>query len=221
MANKNPADTPEKAVNAKRVPLLVWIAAGAVLFAAGILVGRLTMSGQSPAPTASQNTQQAEVKPDDVVATYTYNDVTRQLSAKEVLEHSGLLYDSESSGDPDETLSADDIISCARAQIILQAADEQNIKVSDDELAAYAKNAFGTDDFASIAAVNKTSEQNVRQIVGDAARIEALRSKVEKNTSEFLPQGAEYNSKGAWQAYTNSLLHKANITINTLAEGNL
>lgn len=159
---------------ARTVPLVATIVAAVVCLVLGGVVGHFCFNGTSS--LGSQTLQEADL--DTVVARYTYNGQTYEITAKDVITQSSSL-DSAANDDGSYTVpAADNIIDLARNQIMQKVVDAQGITVSDDDMDAYAQQYLGSTDYATIASNYKMDEDSVKNLVRQSCALFKLRSQV-------------------------------------------
>lgn len=169
-----------KAKGRRGIPTFVWVIIAVVCLAGGIAIGKFFLGGVT---SASGKTTVSEGQLDTVVATYTYNGKTTNLTAREVIQMNSTL-DNAKDSDGNYTLpTADAILSAARSQIIQQEAEAQGITVSDDDVKSYAKEQLGTDDFDTIASNYGMDSDTVKTILKQSAEMSKLKNKVVGATS--------------------------------------
>lgn len=159
---------------ARTVPLVATIVAAVVCLVLGGVVGHFCFNGTSS--LGSQTLQEADL--DTVVARYTYNGQTYEITAKDVITQSTSL-DSAANDDGSYTVpTADSIIDLARNQIMQKVVDAQDITVSDDDMDAYAQQYLGSSDYATIASNYNMDEDSVKNLVRQSCALFKLRSQV-------------------------------------------
>ena len=169
-----------KAKGRRGIPTFVWVIIAVVCLAGGIAIGKFFLGGVT---SASGKTTVSEGQLDTVVATYTYNGKTTNLTAREVIQMNSTL-DNAKDSDGNYTLpTADAILSAARSQIIQQEAEAQGVTVSDDDVKSYAKEQLGTDDFDTIASNYGMDSDTVKTILKQSAEMSKLKNKVVGATS--------------------------------------
>lgn len=151
---------------------LIAIALIAVIVAgiAGYFVGSGGFAGTGGAGSATLTEDQL----DTVVAHYTYDGASHDITAREVMESQYSLdaYKQEDGTYP--TPSADGILNYVRTQIVLAEADARGIEVTDDEMAEYAEASIGTSDYAAMAEQYQLTEDQARAVVRQNATIQKL-----------------------------------------------
>lgn len=175
----------------KGMPVGAWIAICAVALVAGVLIGKFAL-GPS-VPEASGKTTLAEGELDSVVATYTYNGNSFDLTARQVIQEQSSL-DSAKQDDGTYTApSADAILSTARSTILEKAAEAEGISVSDDDLATYAQQTLGSSDYDSIASSYNMDSDTVKELLRQSAMMKQLKDKKvgESPSAPEAPQTAD------------------------------
>ena len=115
---------------------------------------------------------------DSTIATYTYNGKTVDVTARQVISQSKSVDSAANSDGTYDVPVADDVVSYARNAIVLQAAKDQGISVTDDDLSAYANQMFQTDDYATIASKYGIDEDTAKQTISDSCMMSKLRDSV-------------------------------------------
>lgn len=133
---------------------------------------------------------------DATVATWSYNGVRENISAREAIESQ---YSLDSVKDEDGNYpapSADMILSYARNQVLIKEAEKQGITVSDDELEQAAEESLGTSDFELIASQYQVDEDQAKEIVREQTMIQRLYQQVVE-VSATVPTAPEEPAEGA------------------------
>ena len=155
---------------------LIAIAVVAVIVAgiAGYFVGSGGFAGSGGTGSATLTEDQL----DTVVAHYTYDGASHDITAREVMESQYSLdaYKQEDGTYP--TPSADGILNYVRTQIVLGEAEARGIEVTDDEMAEYAEASIGTSDYAAMAEQYQLTEDQARAVVRQNATIQKLYEQV-------------------------------------------
>ena len=125
---------PTKASGAKKpastVGLPVFIACVVAAAIVGVLCGHFLLGGGSSFSLGG-TTQLTADQLDTVIAEYTYNGKTEKVTARQVISQNGSVESSANSDGSYNVPAATDVVSYARNQIVLSAADAQGITVSD------------------------------------------------------------------------------------------
>ena len=166
------------------LPAVITIAVVAVVV--GLVIGRFAL-GASSSISLDGTTSLASDKLDTVIATYTYDGKTTDITARQVIEQNGSA-DSQADSDGNYTVpAATDIVSYARNQIVLSAADAQGLTASDDEVDAYANQMFGTTDYSQIASQYNIDEDTAKATIQQSAVMSKLRDSVVTTTVPEQP----------------------------------
>ena len=181
---------PTKVAGAKKpmstVGLPVFIACVAAAAIVGVLCGHFLLGGGSGFSLGG-TTQLTADQLDTVIAEYTYNGKTEKVTARQVIAQNGSVESSANSDGSYNVPAATDVVSYARNQIVLSAADAQGITVSDDDVDAYANSMFGTTDYSTIASQYNIDEDTAKQTIKQSAVMSKLRDSVVTTT---LPEAA-------------------------------
>lgn len=153
----------------------VWIIICVVALVGGILIGHFLIGSSS---TSVGTTTVEESALDDSIATYTYNGKTTSVTTREVLEQNGDVSEQANDDGTYTVPSADTIISYIRNEIVLQAAEDQGIDATDDEVDSYATSTLGTSDYATIGSNYGLSEDATKALLKDATIMKKLRDTV-------------------------------------------
>ena len=108
------------------------------------------------------------------VASYTYGGATHEVTAREALESAYILSQIENEDGTYPAPSGEVTLACVRRDILVAEARARGIEATEDEVAAYAQEVLGTDDFASIAESYETTEDGVRQIAEESLLTQKL-----------------------------------------------
>lgn len=158
----------------RRGPGAAFIAIAVVAVIVAGIAGYFVGSGGFAAGGGADSATLTEDQLDTVVAHYTYNGASHDITAREVMESQYSLdaYEQEDGTYP--TPSADGILNYIRTQIMLTEADTRGIEVSDDEMAEYAESSIGTSDYATMAEQYQLSENQAREVVRQNATLQKL-----------------------------------------------
>lgn len=158
--------------------LIIAIIASVIV---GYVIGDTGAATSSVASVADPNATEGlsayyftEDELDNVVATWTYDGEEYSLTAREAIECE---YSLESVVEDDGTYpapSAEDILSRVQNLILLAAAEEEGITVTDDEVADYSDETIGSSDYEEIAEAYSLSEDQAEEIMTQMATIQAL-----------------------------------------------
>lgn len=101
----------------------------------GVLCGHFLLGGGSSISLSGKTTLTGD-QLDSTIATYTYNGKTVDVTARQVISQSKSVDSAANSDGTYNVPVADDVVSYARNAIVLQAAKDQGISVTDDDLSA-------------------------------------------------------------------------------------
>lgn len=152
----------------------------------GVLVGKFALGGGAGSAVGKTSLSEAEL--DSVVATYTYEGVRHDVTAREVIEESTSLDAALQSDGTYAMPTADDVLAYARNQIIASEAESRGITVTEDEVTQYATDTLGTADFATIAANYGLTEDVAKSLIENAAVMAKLRDEVVTTTLPDYPE---------------------------------
>ena len=191
---------PTKVAGAKKpmstVGLPVFIACVAAAAIVGVLCGHFLLGGGSGFSLGG-TTQLTADQLDTVIAEYTYNGKTVDVTARQVISQSKSVDSAANSDGTYNVPVADDVVSYARNAIVLQAAKDQGISVTDDDLSAYANQMFQTDDYATIASKYGIDEDTAKQTISDSCMMSKLRDSVVTTTLPEQPTAPTAPADGA------------------------
>lgn len=140
---------------------IVAVASSAVT--AGIVHAK---GGTTASPLGKYQLSDSEL--DTVVARYTYEGKTHDVTANEVYAANG---GASANTDGSYTApAAEDIISYVRSQLLSDALDKQGINVTDDEVSTYASSNYGSDDYDTLASNYGVSEDFIKSYIASQAR---------------------------------------------------
>lgn len=170
---------PPKRRQSFRVPVWVWILLLVAGTLAGFLAGRSMHSrGPAAAKMLAGHTSISENELDGIVATYDYDGASYTVTAREAIAHESSLSALRNSDGSYAMPSAESVLSAARTAVLMRDVEAHGITVSDEELLAYAKDTFGTDDIASLANTYTMDEESVRERMRESCALAKLRSEV-------------------------------------------
>ena len=196
-AGKKPAPAAPKASAhaGATLPTPAWVAIAVVALVVGVLAGHFLLGGSSI--SLSGKTTLTGDQLDSTIATYTYNGKTVDVTARNVIAQSKSV---DSAANDDGTYNvpvADDVVSYARNAIVLQAAKDKGLTVSDDELSDYANKMFNTDDYSTIASNYGIDEDTAKQTISDSCLMSKLRDSVVTATVPEQPTKPDAPADGA------------------------
>ncbi|MDM8300856.1 hypothetical protein [Collinsella tanakaei] len=125
---------------------------------------------------------------DTVIARYTYNGASHDITAREVIESQYSLEAVEQEDGTYPTPSADSAVAYARNQILLAEAESRGIEATEDEMAEYAEQSIGTSDFAEMADRYQLSEDQAREVVRENTVLQKLYTQVVPENDATMPE---------------------------------
>ena len=132
-----------------------------------------------------------------MIAEYTYNGKTEKVTARQVISQNGSVESSANSDGSYNVPAATDVVSYARNQIVLSAADAQGITVSDEDVDSYANSMFGTSDYSTIASQYNIDEDTAKETIKQSAVMSKLRDSVVTTTLPEQPTAPTAPADGA------------------------
>lgn len=158
------------------------LCAGALTVA--LSLAACSAGGSSTGGSLGGKTSLTESELNSTIATYTYNGKAHELSARDVILETSSLDSMKNDDDTYQVPNADSVISVARNKIVSAEAESQGITISDEDLATYAEDTLGTNDFSSIASSYSMDEDSVKSLLRESAQMSKLREqKVGEDTS--------------------------------------
>ncbi len=143
----------------------------------GVLVGKFLLGGFAGGAVTGKTTL-SEGELDSTVGSYVYQGQTHSITARQALG-AATGVDAAKQDDGTYTMpSADNVLDYARNQVLAVAVKAEGIEVSDEDMATYAKDTLGTDDYASLASTYGMSEDEVKEVVRQSAGVKRLYDKV-------------------------------------------
>lgn len=153
----------------------ILIACAIVAVVVAAIIGYFVGSGGfSPEGRGLSSSTLTDDELDTVVASYSYNGATHDITAREALESE---YSLESIKGKDGTYTAPTasmVLAYVRNQVLLADAASRGIEVSDDEMASFAESSLGTSDYSDISSSYGVTEDQAKTIVRQSATIEKL-----------------------------------------------
>lgn len=125
---------------------------------------------------------------DTVVATWSYNGATKNLTAREAIEAQYSLDAAKNDDGTYNAPSAELVTAYVRNQILLAEADARGLSASDEERDEYAESQLGTADYEMIASQFGVSEDQAKQIVAENATIAKLYQEIVPESSATMPE---------------------------------
>lgn len=169
----------------KRQKIAIAIAVVAVIIAA--VLGYFIGSGgfaHKGADSASLTSDQL----DTVVASYSYNGKSIDVTAREAIESQYSLDSVKQSDDTYPTPSADIVLSYARNHILLNEAEARGISVTDKEMKEYAEGALGMSDYSQMSQQYGVTKDQAKTIVKQQATMQKLYDKIVGTSSATMPE---------------------------------
>lgn len=183
-----PQDAPEPVETGARrgLPTAAWVVIAVAALVVGVLCGHFLIDDTRTISLDGRTSLEA-TELDSVVATYTYDGVTHELTAREVLEGTnGLDSALNDDGTYDVPLAAD-ILSFAQNEIIVAAAEDEGITVSDEDVEEFTYEMFGTSDYETIASYYGLTEDETVAALTDTALMSKLRDAVVTTEEVEMP----------------------------------
>ena len=166
--------------------LFIAIAVIAVIVAAvaGYFVGH---GGFGAASQGASSASLTEDQLDTVIASYTYNGASTDITAREVIESQYSLDVVKQDDGTYPTPAADSALAYARNHIMLAEAEARGITVSDDEMTEFAESSIGTSDYAEMAENYNLTEDQAREVVRQQATLQKLYKQIVPETNASVP----------------------------------
>ena len=181
---EEPAAQETTAAPARSTNNVAWIVAAIAALLAGLIIGAFAFNGGGGASGLDGKTAVAEADLDKPVATYTYKGASHDVTMRDVITQTGSLEAAKDADGNYRVPSADTVLSTVRNAVLVSAAEEQGITVTDDDIAAYAEQTLGTSDFASIASSYGMDESTVKGMMNSSCLMNKLRESVMGDNSE-------------------------------------
>ena len=172
---------------ARRVNVIRTVLLMAVAFAVGCAVSFFVLPRASvPAPVPGTKSLVSlpgrvtvtEAELDTPIGSYTHKGAETVVTVREAIEEGMSLEAARNADGTYDIPSADSVLSIARNHFLLADAQERGITVSDEDVSAYAKEVWKTDDLAVIAASYSMSKDQVANLMKESATIKKLRDQV-------------------------------------------
>lgn len=161
----------------KRFTVPVFAVCVVAAAAIGVLVGKFLLGGLAGGAVTGK-TALSEGELDSTVGTYVYQGETHAITARQALEGATGVDAAKQDDGTYAMPSADNVLDYARNQVLAVAVKAEGIEVSDEDMATYAKDTLGTDDYASLASTYGMSEDEVKEVVRQSAGVKRLYDKV-------------------------------------------
>ncbi len=175
----------QKAVNAvKTVPFWTVLVVAIVALAIGWAIGRFFFGS---AGSANGKITLKENELDTTIGTLTYKNKTEKITAREAIEAATSLKAAKNKDGVYTVPGADKVLAVARNKILAQACDEAKINVTDEDIQQYAEKALKTKDLKQIASKYSMTEEQVKKLIGQSARVKKLYNSVVKTADVQAP----------------------------------
>lgn len=168
-----PASDDPSAFTGKRHAVIFAIVALIAVIAAAV-IGYAFGSGSFGAPKGAGSASVTDEQLDATVASWTFDGATHEITVREAIESQYSLDAAKKDDDTYDVPSAEAVLSYVRNQVLVADAQKRGLEISDEELASYASEAMGTDDFAAIAEQFSVSEEQAKQILREQSLIQKL-----------------------------------------------
>ena len=176
------------------VGLLIGGAATLALAQMGVLGGLMPSSEPDLLSTAylTGRTTVTEDELDCVLGTYTVGDVQTSVTVREAIGESTSLEAVRNADGTYEVPSADTVLAIARNCVLESEAARLGIEATPEDVAAYARDTLGTDNYSAIASGYNMSAEQAEVLMGRSAVLRLLRDQV---TTTQVPAEPEEPSK--------------------------
>lgn len=191
---------PAKAPAKPKFTVVQMVVIAVIAVVVGLLVGKFALGGTPGMVSGKTTLQESEL--DSAVGSYTYKGATKTITARQALDQSSGVDKAKQEDGSYRMPSADEVLSCARNSILADAVKADGIEVSDEDMAAYAKETLGTDDYASIAQNYGMTEDQVKDTVRASAGNKKLYDKVVGSSAPTMPTAPTEPSDGNKDAAT-------------------
>ena len=200
---------------------VAWIVAAIAALLAGLIIGAFAFNGGGGASGLDGKTAVAEADLDRPVATYTYKGASHDVTVRDVITQTGSLEAVKDADGNYRVPSADTVLSTVRNAVLVSAAEEQGITVTDDDIAAYAEQTLGTSDYASIAGSYGMDESTVKDMMSSSCLMNKLRESVMGDDSETMAMPSPPSEPSSTVTATSSVATGNEGTMNADNDGNL
>ena len=175
------------------------IIVGVVALLLGIVVGMLAYPHiPFPGTEASMpgRTSVSEGELDATLGTYYCDGKEVNVSIREAIEETMSLDTARNSDGSYEIPSVDAVISIARGRLLGEEAAKRGITATDEDALAYAKEVYGTDNTATIAANYGMDESRVKEMLKSSAVLKKLKESVVQGQGSSEPAAPEAPEAG-------------------------
>lgn len=161
------------------------VVGGVIVAVAASGITAIATRGSSVSGNAIGKYELSDADLSTVVARYTYEGKTHDVTANEVLAANG---GAVANTDGSYSLpSAEEIVAYIRQEILSSELDKKGISVSDDETDAYAEEAFGSSDYASLASSYNVTEDFLRSYMKTQARVQKAYQQISGTSDQTAP----------------------------------
>lgn len=122
---------------------------------------------------------------DTVIASYSYNGATHDITVRSAIEDERSLDAAQNDDGTYSVPASETIIKLVRNDILVAEAESRGIDVSDDEMAEFAESMVGTSDYGTLADQYGVSEDQAKEIVRENALIQKLYDQVVPEASDL------------------------------------
>lgn len=159
------------------LPTAAWVVMVVVALAVGVAAGHFLLGGVGRVSLDGRTTLSSS-ELDSTIATYTFDGTTTNVTAREVMEDvSGGTLTANADGTYDVP-SASSVVTHVQNKLIIEDARSRGITVSDDEIAQFASDNFGTDDLSQLAETYGIEESSVRSQIEQSLLVSKLQDEV-------------------------------------------
>ncbi|MBR3234464.1 MAG: hypothetical protein IKG11_02505 [Atopobiaceae bacterium] len=144
----------------------------------GFFVGHFMLLSRAAFGQLTNKTSISEKQLDKVVGTYRYKGKTYDITAREAIAQESSLDSMRNDDGSYRMPSTESVISAARTAVLMREVEERGISASDDEVASFASQTFGTSDMQDLARMYGMDEDTVRDRVRESTCIAKLRQEV-------------------------------------------
>ncbi|WP_077597532.1 hypothetical protein [Olsenella urininfantis] len=157
----------------------IWVGIAIACLVVGVLCGHFLLGGASGVVGGiAGKTTISEGELDHAVGSFTYKGQTTSVSARDVITATSSLNSAKAEDGSYKLPKADGVLAVARTKILLMDAEAKGIKVTDDDVSAYAKQTLGSDDYATIASSHGMDADTVKELLRQSAIMGKLREQV-------------------------------------------
>lgn len=204
-----------KALKFSRKQQHVALSAALGLTLAVSSLGLSACSPSSQATDAFQKSVVAEAELDQVIASFSYDGKSQDITIRQVLEDNGALETAKTSASDYKLPSADMILSYARNQVLTELTKKENIEVSDEDILKFMKDKFNVENFDDLAKNYNLTVDQAKKMVREAVAVEKLHDRIvldgvarpeAPQAPEVPEEGKESEATEAYASYIIALL---------------